>query len=185
MLFLSASSRVACTRTSMRRSLIQIRKQIETACLKWMFPAPKRITRKSSKRFLAYFLVQLDSIGRHDDSNNNDNMPDLLTRNSRPKSLLLTAGKFFSFDVQVFIDSGCQHVIATSRHVNSNSPAFRGSHDFSANPPLHRPVLDVTARAFTERFYGALFVGKCLGCLQLILQGNHLGSGSRWTIDPN
>ena len=27
----------------------------------------------------------------------------------------------------------------------------------------HRPVLDTTARVFTERFYGALFVGKQLG----------------------
>ncbi|CAE7559953.1 unnamed protein product [Symbiodinium natans] len=40
---------------------------------------------------------------------------------------------------QVFIDCGCQHVIATSR-----------------------TVLDATARAFTERFYGALFVGKSI-----------------------
>ncbi|CAE7396516.1 unnamed protein product [Symbiodinium sp. CCMP2592] len=40
---------------------------------------------------------------------------------------------------QVFIDCGCQHVIATNR-----------------------TVLDATARAFTERFYGALFVGKSI-----------------------
>jgi len=40
---------------------------------------------------------------------------------------------------QVFIDSGCQHVIATDR-----------------------PVLDKTAKAFTERFYRALFVGKSI-----------------------
>jgi len=40
---------------------------------------------------------------------------------------------------QVFIDSGCQHAIATNRS-----------------------VLDQTARAFTERFYHALFVGKSI-----------------------
>ena len=38
----------------------------------------------------------------------------------------------------------------------------------SAENPL-RPVLDFTARAFTERFYGALFVGKQLGCTELTL----------------
>ena len=34
-----------------------------------------------------------------------------------------------------------------------------------------RPVLDKTAKAFTERFYRALFVGKCLG---LILSSDFL-----------
>lgn len=40
---------------------------------------------------------------------------------------------------QLFIDCGCQHVIATSR-----------------------TVMDTTARAFSERFYSALFVGKSI-----------------------
>ena len=40
----------------------------------------------------------------------------------------------------------------------------------SAENP-QRPVLDVTARAFTERFYGALFVGKQLGCTELTAYG--------------
>lgn len=40
---------------------------------------------------------------------------------------------------QIFVDCGCQHVIATSR-----------------------TVMDSTARAFSERFYSALFVGKTI-----------------------
>lgn len=60
-------------------------------------------------------------------------------RGLRGVSLLMLSSCSSKQLAQVFIDSGCQHVIATSR-----------------------PVLDVTARAFTERFYGALFVGKSI-----------------------
>lgn len=57
----------------------------------------------------------------------------------RGVSLLMLSSCSSKQLAQVFIDSGCQHVIATSR-----------------------PVLDKTAKAFTERFYGALFVGKSI-----------------------
>jgi len=60
-------------------------------------------------------------------------------RGLRGVSLLFLSSCSSKKLAQVFIDSGCQHVIATSR-----------------------PVLDTTARVFTERFYGALFVGKSI-----------------------
>ena len=57
----------------------------------------------------------------------------------RGVSLLMLSSCSSKKLAQVFIDSGCQHVIATDR-----------------------PVLDKTAKAFTERFYRALFVGKSI-----------------------
>eukprot|EP00913_Durusdinium_trenchii_P009072 g8531.t1 len=60
-------------------------------------------------------------------------------RGLRGVSLLFLSSCSSKQLAQVFLECGCQHVIATSS-----------------------PVLDATARAFTERFYGALFVGKSI-----------------------